>query len=183
LTIKWRNRRNKTMLKKFPTINEIRVFKAQGPWKTSTGSSLSVRVALSFEWVTNSFLGYNSEELANISPDIRGLRVYTVRNIPLERRSSSGFHKVRGEIAMGLDGKVELECEDVLGDSKKFIITPENGIWMPPYLLQTHQALEEDSGLILIANTLFVAEKKETHDTYPAEDFRRLQQQIKREGL
>jgi hypothetical protein len=169
----------KIKTKIFPTINDIKILNAQGPWKTSTGSNLLIRAAFSFDWITKSFFEYDKGELAGLSEDIRGLRVYTVRSLPLGKKSKSGFHKIRSEMAIGIEGKVELECEDLFGNSKKFIITPENGIWMPPYILQTHQALEDNSGLLLIANTLFVAENKDTHDTFSVEEFKGLQSKIK----
>ena len=46
---------------------------------------------------------------------------------------------------------------------------------MPPYILHSYMVLEEGSGLLVLANTLFNPEVKETHDTYSMQAFRELQ--------
>lgn len=157
-----------------PRINNVFTLKAQGPWTTKSGGELKAR----FEF-PNAFLGYffsyNQEELSKIPMDLRGFRIYTVEKVSKGNIGGTEFHRIRKEIVLGLEGAFEWECEDLFGSKLIIRITPENGILIPPFLLHTYKSLKRNSALLVVANTLFDAAWPATHDTYPLEEFRRLQ--------
>ena len=156
-------------------VDKIQVLDARGPWQTKSGGKLMVAFTLPFDVVQQRYFAYDQEELKKVPEDIRGLRIYTVRDLPQGPIGGTEFHRIREEIIYGLEGKIKMECEDLFGGKKKFILTPEKGIWMPPFILHTYKMMEEKSGLLVIANTLFNPDDPRTHDTYSLEVFRQLQ--------
>lgn len=107
--------------------------------------------------------------------DIRGIRTYTVRGIPASKIGGEEFHKIRKEFIFVLEGKVEITLEDLGGETETSVITPNQAIYVPPLTLHTYKTLEDNSGLLVICNTLFIPEDQRTHDTYGLEEFRKLQ--------
>ena len=75
--------------------------------------------------------------------------------------------------------QLKWECEDIYRNKTEFILTQENGIWMPPFILHTYEVLENNSGLFVVANTLFVPDDPRTHDTFSADKFRELQKAVR----
>lgn len=143
-------------------------------FKTKSGGTLAVLFALPFNLVAT-FFEYDPRELAKIPKDIRGLRSYQVSNIPSGQIGGTEFHRVRQEIVFGLKGQVRWECQDLFGKTKEFILTSENGIYMPPSILHTYYVEENESGLGVICNTLFHLPACEaTNDTYSREEFESL---------
>ncbi len=158
-------------------IEEVRVLKSRGPWRTRSQADLSVVLAIDFADVMDRFLSYQMDELARLpaSFDIRGLRMYIVRGIPIGTIGGTEFHRIREEMVFCLNGAVEWMCEDLLGKKKKILLTPHHGVWMPSFILHTYSAEENGSDLLVLANTLFNPNDSRTHDTYGAEEFRALQ--------
>lgn len=165
---------------KYPNICQIRILDTRGPWNTKSGGTLMVRACLPLETVLQEYFRYDANELREIPGDIRGLRFYTVRNLPFGQIGGKEFHRMREEMVIGLEGRLKWECEDVYGNKEEFTLTPETGIWMPPFILHTYEVLENNSGIFVVANTLFVPDNTRTHDTFSLEKFRELQETASR---
>lgn len=159
----------------FATISDIKLFSIRGPWKSKSGGNLSVAFTLTDIELTSRYFRYGAAEVAKIPEEIRGLRIYTVRDIPQDAIGGTEFHRIREEIVFGLEGNLEWICEDLNGEVKTFNIDINHGVWMPPFILHTYKSLEKDSGILVVANTLFNPQNPDTHDTYPKESFQRLQ--------
>ena len=158
-----------------PTVNDVQIIEASGPWNTKSGGKLSVVFAMPLATVQDRFLHYEAAELGRVPCDIRGLRAYTVRDLPNGRIGGTEWHRIREEMVFALDGSVRWMCEDLLGGQRDFTLDIDVGVWMPPFILHTYEVKEERSGLFVIANTLFVPDDPRTHDTYSMETFRELQ--------
>lgn len=163
---------------RFPTVDKVELLAVRGPWKTKSGGILSVLFAFPPD-ILKRFFRYDEEELKQIPEDIRGLRSYTVRNLPKGKIGGKEFHRIREEIVFGLEGSVRWKCEDLFGGMREFTVTSNNGIWMPPGILHTYHVLRNKSGLLIVANTLFNPENLGTHDTYFLKEFERLKKERK----
>lgn len=156
-------------------IEEVRELNARGPWTTKSGGTLNVAVTFPFDIIQLFINTYDEGELKKIPEDIRGFRIYTVRNLPIGRVGGTEFHRIRREIAFGLEGRIRWECEDLYGKKKEFIMTPKTGLVIPPSIIHTYEVLEDKSGIFAVANTLFNADDPRTHDTYSHDSFCQLQ--------
>ncbi len=159
-----------------PTVADIETFPVLGPWTTKSGGALDVLCAFPMGDVQR-YLTYDDAELARIPSDIRGLRLYHIRDLPIGRVGGTEFHRMRIEIAIGLTGVERWECEDLHGGIREFELTPVIGVRIPPFLLHTYTVLVGGSGHLVVANTLFDPDDPRTHDTYSLEAFRELQAQ------
>jgi len=148
-------------------VDEVRTYMSRGNWATKSGGVLSVMLVAPYPF-PKKFFKYNNEELKKTG-DIRGMRVYTVRDIPEGMIGGKEFHRVRQEIVFATKGRIKWMCKDMFGNKREFVLTP-NGVcvYVPPFILHTYEALEE-SDLVVIANTLFDPNNKKTQDTYPPE--------------
>lgn len=143
-------------------------------FQTKSGGTLAVLFALPFELI-KTFFEYDQMELAKVPKDIRGLRNYQVNNLPKGQIGGTEFHRIRQEIVFGLCGRVKWECRDLFGQTREFILTPENGLYMPPSILHTYYVEENGSGLGVVCNTLFPLPANHlTNDTYSQEEFESL---------
>lgn len=157
-------------MKKIPSIKDIRVFETNGEWPAKSGGVLSVLYKLDFE-TTTYLMTYDPDELAKIPADIRGLRSYTVRGIARGSVGANEWHKVRNEVVFCTSGSFRWICTDTYGDTKEFVINKDTAILTPHHILHTYVALEDDSTIAVLANTLFYPDNPLTHDTYPSADF------------
>jgi len=157
-------------------INDVGNFLVKGPWPTKSGGLLNVLFALPVLEIRNRFFQYDEKELDRIPVDIRGLRVYTVRGLPKGGIGGGEFHRVRSEIIICLAGRVIFGLEDLFGGKLIFPLNATtNVMYIPPFILHTYCTAEENSSLLVIANTLFEPDIPQTHDTYSEEEFRRIQ--------
>lgn len=161
----------------YRSVHEVRTLTSRGPWPTKSGAELSVLFALPLGEALEVFFRYSPEELGRVSQDIRGLRFYQVRGIPKNRVGGTEFHRLREEIIFVLRGRVHLVFEDLLGHQLERTLAEGDGVWLPPFILHTYEALEDGTDLLVFCNTLFVPDDKATHDTYSNEEFRLLQVQ------
>ena len=159
-----------------PTVSDVRILESRGPWNTKSGGTLNVAVALPLAEVQSRYFRYEPRELERVPLDIRGLRIYTVDNLPKGGIGGNEWHRIREEMVFGIAGSLRWICEDLAGNKKELIINGRMGVWMPPFILHTCEVLEEGSGFLVIANTLFVPDDPTTHDTYSLETFRELQE-------
>lgn len=156
---------------KYPTVNEVKVFKTRGPWPTKSGGKLTVKFAISFNELQEKYLHYEESELNKVTAEMRGLRLYTVEGLAKGKIGGREFHRIREEMIYGLSGTISWKCEDIFRNEKTFTVDSECGIWMPPFILHTYEVLKDDSKFMVVANTLFDADNSSTHDTYSKENF------------
>ncbi|MBW2990625.1 cupin domain-containing protein [Candidatus Woesearchaeota archaeon] len=164
--------------KKADSIAAVKEFATQGPWRTKSEGELNVLLKMPLQ-ILSSYLSYDMNELANISEDIRGLRLYSVRKLKKGSRGGGEFHRIRKEIVIGMEGRVQYEFEDVYKNKRTALLLPDNGFFIPQFMMHSYEVIE-DSGLLVVANTLFNPLNPATHDTYSAEIFQVLQQHYKK---
>ena len=159
-----------------PTVDEIKVLPAAGPWRSKSGGELSVPFAMPYRQAMD-LLSYDEDELGSIPRDIRGLRSFTLEDIPIGGIGGGEFHRIRSEIAFTVRGSLRWSCEDLRGGRKVLTTARNASLHLPPFILHTMEAMEDGSAAVVIANTLYDPDDVRTHDTYPAAEFRTLQQQ------
>jgi len=156
------------------SISDIQVIKVKGPWNSKSGGLLNVGFALPREALT-AFLDYDNPEFTAIKErsgvDIHGLRLYTVKKIPKGSIGAKEWHKARSECVSVLAGKALWQCVDLHGKKREFVLDDSISVIVPPCILHTYQALEDDTHIQVICNTLFNPEEPSTHDTYSYESF------------
>ena len=154
----------------FPSVNEVIATEAGGNWPTKSGGFLNVLFKL--DWSTvNKMLTYDEDELRKLPIDIRGLRSYRVEDIPKGALGANEWHKIRNEVVFILKGRIKWTCTDTYGESKEFILDGSQAVFTPHHILHTYEAIEEDSSISVLANTLFDPSDPRTFDTYPKDDF------------
>ena len=160
------------------TIQDIRTIEARGPWATKSGGSLNVLMALPQDEATMFFdanhPGFSAIEQAT-GVNIRGLRVYNVSDVPRGSIGGMEWHGVRTEFVSALGGKALWQCADVDGKETEFVLDGTRSVLLPPGILHTYIALEDNTRLQVVCNTLFIPEDPRTHDTYPQAAFTALQ--------
>lgn len=169
----------KEKLSQQPSIGQIQIFKPRGPWTTKSGGVLQVAFALDFATVFNRYFAYDKDELDKIPCDIRGLRMYTISGLPKGKIGGKEFHRIREEMAFCIMGSFTWICKDLAGNTLEITLTPGMGVWMPPFILHEYKVLEENSNLVVLANTLFDPDKDATKDTYSSKEFQSLQEKHK----
>lgn len=157
-----------------PTIKDIKHISTPGSWPTKSGGILEVITRIDYG-ILDKFFTYEPGALAAIGEDIRGLRLYRVSAISKGSVGANEWHKVRNELFTVLRGSIRWTCTDYLGNTSSFVVTASNTIFTPHHILHTYEALEDDTELAVIANTLFIPDKPSTHDTYSADLFKELQ--------
>lgn len=153
------------------TIDDIKVLKPRGPWASKSGGQLNVLFNMNRDEV-ESFLDYDNSSFADVAQDIRGLRTYTVSDIPKDSIGGKEWHMVRTEFLHALSGAVVLECVDLDGKEIEHILDGAHSVIIPPRILHTYQALRDKTCLQVVANTLFLPEDPMTHDTYSVDTFK-----------
>ena len=156
------------------TVHDVRNLPVRGPWDTKSGGHLHVLFALPLGTVQERHFNYRPEELKDI-PDIRGLRIYTVGDLSKGKIGGNEWHRIREEMVFVLKGSVRWMCEDAIGGKTETILDRTVGVWMPPYILHTYEVLEDDSELLVVANTLYNHDDPLTHDTFSLDEFRKRQ--------
>ena len=157
-----------------PTIKDIQQISTPGSWQTKSGGILELITRIDYD-LLGKFLTYDPAELNTLPEDIRGLRMYRVKSIPTGSLGANEWHKIRNEIFTVLRGSVRWTCTDLEGNTEAFIVTASQSIFTPHHILHTYEALEDETELAVLANTLFNPDNPATHDTYSAELFHKLQ--------
>ncbi len=148
-------------------INDCKIFFTKGPWATKSGGELNVLFSMPFSEVLDNFLSYETIP----TPDIRGIRFYTVNNLSKGSVGGGEFHKIRREIVIPLSGSVKWMMRDQEGSVMEEVINPGKGVIMPPYTLHDYEVLEDNTSLLVFCNTLFFPEFPGSHDTYGRDEF------------
>lgn len=159
------------------SVNDIKQLSAKGPWQSKSGGILNVLFAMP-EAETQLFLGYDNPEFERIrissGINIKGLRSYTVSNIAKGSVGAKEWHRARSEYLFAPKGGADIICVDFEGNEASFHVSPKEAIVIPPTILHTYTATEEDTMLQVICNTLFVPEEPETHDSFSSDEFHAL---------
>jgi hypothetical protein len=167
---------------KYSRVSDAVLLETRGPWQSKSGGELSVLFSLTAEQ-SNKFQDISNLEFDNVATetgiDIRGLRVYNVNSIPNGSTGANEFHLARTEIVNVLHGKSLWRLEDVYGEVKEFTLDSTMSLIVPSGILHTYTALEDNTRLQVICNTLFYPENPATHDSYMIERFRELQNSFK----
>jgi hypothetical protein len=158
-----------------PTISDVRQLQRNDTWHTKSNGELGVLFNINFTDLHKIYLHYEKSELAKLPRDIRGLRSYTVTGLKKQSVGANEWHRIRNELVFATKGRVKWSCEDVFGSKLEYELDEKSGVWTPPFILHAYEALEDDSELLVIANTLFFPEDPLTHDTYDLQSFRFLQ--------
>jgi hypothetical protein len=164
--------------RKPPTIDDVREICTTGPWPTKAGGHLVVP----FAWTPSEaaeFLACDPVELQRIPVDIRGMRMFAVSDVPRGGVGGREFHRIRKEIVVVTFGRVRLDCEDLFGARKQIALSPGRSAYLPPFILHSLTFDEPGSAVTCIANTIFVPDDPQTHDSYPAGGFREMQQSLR----
>lgn len=155
-------------------VADIQEITARGPWDSKSGGTLYVLFAFAGDQLTE-FLDFNNPEFDEVKRisgvDIRGLRSYTVKNIPKGSIGANEWHRARTEYVRAVNGSAVWECIDFEGNRKQVILDGTNGVITPPGILHTYRALEDGTALQVICNTLFIPEDPQTHDSFMADSF------------
>ena len=161
-------------MKKIPfSIKDVKLMEVRGPWQTKSRGNLMVLFS-SNEVDLKKFFKWDEIELKK-TPDIRGLRIYVVKDLPKRKIGGREFHKIRQEVVFATKGAVQWTCEDLYGNTQTEVLTFQNGILIPPFVLHTYKVLIEGTELTVVANTTFDPEDSQTHDTFSAAEFREIQ--------
>ena len=159
--------------KTVPHVDTLERSSSDGPWTTKSGSKLLVNLKLSLPEIETQF-SYIQEELDILPGDIRGFRICTNRGMPKGSVGGNEFHRIRQELFVLLDGVLKIISEDLYGNTRVEILNPGERLSMVPYIMHTVEAMEDETGFLETANTLFIPENPLTHDTYSREEFDRL---------
>lgn len=162
----------------YPTVNEIQVVETKGPWQSKSGGELHVLFGLN-QAQTSAFFDFDNPEFDRVSKesglDIRGLRSYTVSGIPKDSIGAQEWHRARTELVRAERGSAMWTCTDLEGNERSFTLDAKTAVITPPGILHTYQALEDNTKLQVICNTIFIPEDSHTHDTFSKESFYEVQ--------
>lgn len=162
------------------TVNDVQVVETRGPWHSKSGGILEVQVALDKD-AAMAFLDYDNPEFDRVEQEsgvnIRGFRSYTVSDIPKGSVGGKEWHVARTEYVTALSGLAIWECVDFSGQKREIELDGTNAVIQPPGILHTYRALQDDTRLQVICNTLFVPDDPSTHDTYSRDAFYELRAQ------
>ena len=162
-------------------VSDVKVFETKGPWLTKSGGELTVLFSLPYD-VLQQYLNFDNDEfvrLKDAGKDIRGLRSYVVSGISKGSVGAQEWHKARAELVRALDGSASWECEDLMGGKQTFTLNNNTVLMVPPGILHTYKALEDNTRLQVIATTLFDPDDPDTHDSFSLDSFYEAQAKYK----
>lgn len=157
------------MNRPYPTIDDVTFVEFKGPWRTKSDGELNVLLALT-QAALKTFLHHESTDQSPV--DTHGLRIYKVSDLSKGSVGANEWHRIRNEYTFVTKGVVSWRLQDKNNEYIEYTLTPSNGgIIIPHHIMHTYKALEDDTEIVVIANTLFNPEDASTHDTYPFDTF------------
>jgi mannose-6-phosphate isomerase-like protein (cupin superfamily) len=160
------------------TVADVLVVDGSRYWTTKSKAQLFVHLRIPHDVNVATFQAYDADELASIAnaggQDIRGIRTYAVNEIQPGQVGGTEFHRIREEIITCTAGRLRWTVNDLAGGERVFDLKPGQSVWMPPFIMHTYEALDVNTCLSVLCNTLFHPEDKRTHDTYGHDDWKRL---------
>jgi len=153
------------------TIKDIAIISTEGPWDTKSNAKLHLLLNLNFEKVIE-YLGNKSGIDGSQHNDIRGLRIYKVSQLKKGAIGANEWHKYKKEIAFTLNGQIKWTFRDTDGLQSEYLTdSSSGGVFIPTNIFHTYEALEDESDLLVIANTTYDESKPQMHDAFPIESF------------
>lgn len=160
------------------TVADVLVVDGSRYWTTKSQAQLYVHLRIPHDVNVATFQAYDTDELAAIAnaggQDIRGIRTYAVNEIHPGQKGGTEFHRIREEIITCTSGLLQWTVNDLAGGERAFDLKPGQSVWMPPFIMHTYKALEVNTCLAVLCNTLFHPDDKRTHDTYGIDDWNKL---------
>jgi len=147
-----------------PVVRFGRIISRVEKYSSKSGGKLRVLIQL------------NAKTFDRFLSEQRKLRIYKVTDIPKGGVGAREFHRQRSEIITVERGAINLQLEDLAG-RKKAIILREGVSYglISPYILHTYTALSDCTSMVVVANTLYDHRNPSTYDSYPENEFRKLQ--------
>jgi len=153
------------------SIDDVIKIYPKGPWTTKSKGQLTVLFSLDFHRLKK-FISSTENNRVDGVTDISGLRMYSVDKLAKGSQGANEWHKVRTELVFATKGSVSWNVVDRSGDEKRYVLQANGfGLWVPPCILHTYESLENDSQILVVANTIYIPEDETTHDTYDAKSF------------
>lgn len=147
------------------TVDNVQKIPGEGLFVSKSGGAMNVPFNWPLAQVNKHLLIWDETTVGN-DEDIRGLRTYTVEDIPEGQVGAMEMHRVRRELIFTTKGRVLWTFEDLYGGKKEVEVSPTTvtindkparncwGVVVPPYVMHTYAALEP-SNLFIVANAIF----------------------------
>jgi len=161
-----------------PSVDDVRESRLTGPWPSKSGGGLHVALALPYAEAM-AVLEYDAAELERIPVEMRGLRLWTVSEIPAGGTVGTQFHRLRTEVSFFVRGRGRWTFEDLYGATREVAFAPGLVLSMPPFVLHTMTCEEAGTAIVTLANTLYVPDDSRTHDTYSTAEFRTMRDRFR----
>ncbi len=165
-------------LPRVSTVDDIRIIETRGPWPSKSGGFLNVLFQLGREDL-EFFLGFDNPAFTEVEEatgvDIRGLRIYGVKDIPAGSVGANEMHFARNELVSAIAGCALWTCEDLDGNKRTITLDAKTSVISPAGLFHTYRATEDGTRLQVVCNTLFNPDDPRTQDSHGEERFRELQ--------
>lgn len=169
---------------KLPSVDDAQIIRAGGPWTTRAGAKLYLRINLTNEQLAERFRFSHDSELRALEEesglprrDILGMRQYLQTGFDPGADGGGEFHRFRSEILLGLQGRVEVDLEDVYGKKKTVVLTASRAVLVPPFILHTFRSLQQGSMFRVHCNTVWLGEEHKDLDIHDKQAFGLLQQE------
>ncbi len=156
-----------------PSVAESKSIPIIGNIPTKSDALLHMLIQLPKKELSH-FLTYDKDEIKKLPKGRKGLRIYSVSGLKKGKIGGREYHRLKKEFFFMVRGKLRIECEDVYGKKRSFIVDSTQGLYIPPFIAHTYKVLEEGN-FIVVTNTIFDRSDKRTHDLYPLEAFLELQ--------
>lgn len=142
-------------MQRYNRVEDVKKIEVVGIWPSKSGGVLVLPFDQKFEALNREFFQWGQTKVGADQEDIRGLRIYMVRDIPAGTVGANEYHEVRREKIWTLRGKVRWTFEDLYGGVLEVVTKVGQGIEVPPYVMHSYTALEAGSDLFIVANGSF----------------------------
>lgn len=155
----------------FKRIDQVKRFSLrERSWPTKSNGHLEVLFALDEKSLHN-FLDFSNPEFDTLKVNIRGLRSYIVRGLTKDSLGANEWHRLRTEMVYTVKGSIAWICTDIYGGRVELVLNRNTAVITPPTIMHRYKVLEDDTEIQVIANTLFLPDHRETHDTFGKNSF------------
>ncbi len=153
-----------------PSVDKVYLLPSEGLFSTKSGGVLSVLLTaplLSAQGSTlDEFFTFDSAELASFSHDVRALRLLAITGLKQGAHGGEEFHRARTTLLFPIRGSVDLTVEDVYGKKMAHRLDLKNGASIPPFIFHGYTVVEQDTSLVLLANTRILPNDPQSSDSY-----------------
>ena len=110
--------------RKYNSIDEVMKIVGEGLFASKSGGTMNVPLNLPIDVINRDLLTWDETCVGAEKKDIRGLRVYTMANIPTDKPGAMEMHRVRREMIYTTRGRVLWTLEDLYGDKVEIETSP-----------------------------------------------------------